>query len=699
MAKSIEEQVEEYYKTYLKKLGVTYYGKTQASEMSESIANALNKAPSKSGGTGNNRPDIMVMLNDDKLNRHIPVFIEVKGSKNKLEKLKDNAIVQTVPFASDSKENAKNPHKKGDPNNTAIQKFAVNGALHYANTIIRDANCDYDEVIFIGVNGTKLTKDNVLSDPEQKAYYLSRKNKFQPKHIEEFDNGFDLMKDSNLSKLMDALDKLGLSEHEIEALTLKTEDELEKAVKKIHQEIYDNESLKTTLTTNEKLYLFSGLIIAGLQSKGVSRLTPEELKGNSSKNRNDGTEIISHISDFLDDRGASNEKVLMVKNLLKPVFEYNFLWENKNGESLLKHLFTDVYSDIIPLLESDLQLDFTGKILNSLNDWVHIDNDKANDVVLTPRYVTNLMVKLAHTDKDSYVWDTAMGSGGFLVSAMSEMIKDARQSIQDEEKLNKKIKHIKEQQLLGIEILGNIYILAIINMILMGDGSSNMRNGDSHQLYDNLTFSDSDTDFPANVFLLNPPYSAEGKGFNFVKEALLKMTKGYGAVLIQENAGSGQGLPYTSDILEKNTLVASIHMPNDLFNGKSSVQAAIYVFEVGKSHNPKSAVKFIDFSEDGYSRQNRKKSSQSVNLRDVDNAKARYQELVDIVLGNVPDTQYYTKENGKLIEDKISLKGDDWTFNQHVVIDTTPTEEDFKRTVTDYLAWKVSSILKNGGDY
>lgn len=140
-------------------------------------------------------------------------------------------------------------------------------------------------------------------------------------------------------------------------------------------------------------------------------------------------------------------------------------------------------------------------------------------------------------------------------------------------------------------------------------------------------------------------------------------------------------------------------MPNDLFNGKSSVQAAIYVFEVGKSHNPKSAVKFIDFSEDGYSRQNRKKSSQSVNLRDVDNAKARYQELVDIVLGNVPDTQYYTKENGKLIEDKISLKGDDWTFNQHVVIDTTPTEEDFKRTVTDYLAWKVSSILKNGGDY
>src|SRR5699024_4423210 len=124
-----------------------------------------------------------------------------------------------------------------------------------------------------------------------------------------------------------------------------------------------------------------------------------------------------------------------------------------------------------------------GKILNSLNDWVSIENDVSNDVVLTPRYVTELMVKLTRTNMDSYVWDTAMGSGGFLVSAMDAMLKDARSKIQDKEKLSNKISHIKEQQLLGIELLGNIYILAILNMILMGDGSSNMKNGNSHELY------------------------------------------------------------------------------------------------------------------------------------------------------------------------------------------------------------------------
>ena len=58
---------------------------------------------------------------------------------------------------------------------------------------------------------------------------------------------------------------------------------------------------------------------------------------------------------------------------------------------------------------------------------------------------------------------------------------------------------------------------------------------------------------------------------------------GYGAVLIQENAGSGQGDVYAKRILEKNTLIASVHMPDDLFSGKSSVQTAIYLFQVNSA--------------------------------------------------------------------------------------------------------------------
>lgn len=53
----------------------------------------------------------------------------------------------------------------------------------------------------------------------------------------------------------------------------------------------------------------------------------------------------------------------------------------------------------------------------------------------------------------------------------------------------------------------------------------------------------------------------------------------------------------------------------DIFKGKAGVQTAIYVFNIGIPHNEKQIVKFIDFTNDGYTRQNRKKSGQDVNLK------------------------------------------------------------------------------------
>ena len=145
-------------------------------------------------------------------------------------------------------------------------------------------------------------------------------------------------------------------------------------------------------------------------------------------------------------------------------------------------------------------------------------------------------------------------------------------------------------------------------------------------------------------------------------------------------------------------MTASIHM-GDIFCGKSSVQTAIYVFKVARPHELDDVVTFIDFSNDGYSRQNRKKSSQEVNLRNVDHAMERYAEVEAIILGKKPKTDYYTESNGLVIKDTISLNGNDWTYNQHKKIDTTPTEEDFKRTVANYLSWKVSALMKGDISY
>ena len=683
---SVEEKVEEHFKGLLKNLNIRYYGKTE--ELNSSIVKAFKESVSKSGGPGKNYPDIQLILENGNA-RRIPVMIEAKGSKNKLEKLdKSGQIVGVTKWASDGKigKDGIPTHLKGDANYSTIQSYAVNGAVHYGEAILNEGT--YDEVIVIGINGTALDTNGTVLDAECKAYYISEKNSRVPKLIDRITAAdWSLLASSNADILFEMLDKLNLTDAEIEALTRKTEATLEEKIKAIHQSLYDDIQLKAALSTNEKLYLFCGLIMAGLKTNGVRPLESTDLCGNDNERNNDGTIILQNIESFLYAKNCSSEKVNMIKGLLDSVFKKSVLWKPKNGISLLHALFEQVKKDILPCLESNLHLDFTGKILNSLNDWVSIENDAANDVVLTPRYVTQLMVKMARTNMDSFVWDKAMGSAGFLVSAMDVMVKDAKEKIADKSVLEEKIKHIKENQLLGIEILGNIYILAVLNMILMGDGSSNILNGDSH----NYSL---DNNFPANVFVLNPPYSAPGKGFNFVEEALSQMTTGYACILIQDSAGNGQGLPYTKRILKNNTLEASIKMPSGLFGNKASVNVCIFVFKVNRPHEEDDIVTFIDFSEDGYSRQNRKKSTQDVNLRNTDHAEERYDEILAHVLGKKPKTQYYTEANRKIIKDTISLNGNDWNFNQHQIIDTTPTEEDFKKTVSAYLSFRVKRLLE-----
>lgn len=168
------------------------------------------------------------------------------------------------------------------------------------------------------------------------------------------------------------------------------------------------------------------------------------------------------------------------------------------------------------------------------------------------------------------------------------------------------------------------------------------------------------------------------------------MNKGYAAIIIQNSAGSGKAKELNKKILTKNTLLASIKMPIDLFIGKSSVQTNVYVFRVGEAHQKDEVVKFIDFSNDGYTRTNRKKAS--INLRDTDRAKERYQEVVDLVRFGKSKLNIFTEK--EYYEGHIDPEnGSDW--NQTAPVDTRPTLEDFKKTVADYLAWEVSNLIKN----
>jgi len=100
-------------------------------------------------------------------------------------------------------------------------------------------------------------------------------------------------------------------------------------------------------------------------------------------------------------------------------------------------------------------------------------------------------------------------------------------------------------------------------------------------------------------------------------------------------------------------------------------------------------VKFIDFSNDGYTRTNRKKANN--NLKDTDRAKERYEELVNLVRFGKSKLKVFTES--EYFESTINPEnGADW--NQTIPKDTKPTLQDFKSTVSDYLAWEVGKLLK-----
>ena len=685
MAKSIEEAVEDYFKQQLKGCGVKYFTKTES--MNPAIDEALKKAPSKSGGSGNNYPDIRCFVEDSKL-RRIPVMIEAKGKQGDLVKLdKDGNIVGVTEYTSDSKS-----HNKGDPNYTAVQRYAVNGAVHYAHAILDGG--DYHECLAIGINGWNESSGETVY--EVSTWYVSNDNQRLPKKVSDYSD-LTFLADGEIDDLVKRIDSLSLTPEEIEALTARTEAELDARLRHVNQVMQDT----LQINVNYRVNLISGMIMAGLGIEGsVPPLRTEDLKGYKTRNNHDGRVILNRIRDFLEQKRLPDVKRDMIVDNLAHVFIYDTLWKPENGESKLKSIYRIIEREILPMFASSSQLDFTGKLFNVLNEWVNVPDGDKNDVVLTPRYVTDMMARLCRVNMDSHVWDYATGSGGFLVSSMKQMLEDARVRVTSPAEFRKKELQIKLEQLLGVEKLSDIYMLAVLNMILMGDGSSNILHENSLTDYDGTYEYGEDADgndiskkpFPADVFLLNPPYSADGKGFVFVKRALDRMDHGWAAVLIQENAGSGNGLPYTAELLRRHTLVSSIHM-SDIFSGKASVQTGVYVFQVGIPHDVEHVVKFIDMSDDGYTRQNRKKSSQEVNLRDTGDAKGRYTEVVDIVLGRKKKTDYYNAENGTYIEDTIGLDGKDWTFGQHKVVDLMPTEADFRKTVADYLSWRVSQVI------
>ena len=650
--KSVEPNIADLANGWLRSYKLDY--KLEQESLNTEIDVALNDYFSKNGGVGGNRPDCKLLLQDKTLSFY-PVLIEYKGYKDKLVKLNSNGQVD-------------NKTAKNEPNFKNINTYAVNGAVHYANALLHHTS--YTDIIAIGMTGYRDDTGNLQYSIG--VYYVSKSNFGVGQKIGEYTD-FSFLKKENFDSFIEKVKRLQLSQEEIDELKEQREREIDASLIRLNNDIYQNEK---GLGENDRVYLVAASIIATLGIPGkVAPLEKSELKSSSEEGNTDGDILVRKIKAFLNEKQLPREKKDLIVRTLQNTLTTDNINRVENGESQLKRVFTKIVDDLGIYYKIGLTTDFTGKLFNEMYGWLGFSQDKLNDVVLTPSYVAKLLVKLARVNKDSYVWDFATGSAGLLVAAMNEMLNDAKETINSPDEYQKKAAEIKATQLLGIELLSSVYMLAILNMILMGDGSSNILNKDSLTDFNgNYGFGKTNDKFPADAFVLNPPYSAPGNGMNFVEKALSMMHHGYAAIIIQNSAGSGKAVDYNKRILKHSTLLASIKMPIDLFIGKSSVQTSVYVFRVGEAHQKDDIVKFIDFSNDGYSRSNRKKASN--NLKDTDHAKERYQEVVDLVRFGKGKLRLFTEK--EYYEGTIDPEnGADW--NQTAPIDTRPTLDDFKK--------------------
>ncbi len=658
----LEEEVKDYIKRKLDSINIDYsYEQNMSDYMKDSLkgSSKTNKETMNSGV-----PDFQIET------YNIPIIIETKRFLKKL--------------ISETKDGIKIDSK-------TLNKFAVNDAIYYATQMI--ASGKYSEVIAIGVSG-----DSEIAI-DMKVYYVYGSSSQSIKLLDNY-TSFHFLENEKTFKnfYKDAI----LTEEDKHKILIESKEMLNKYSKKLNKLMHN-----LNITAPQRVLYVSGMLLAMqdiIDKNGYKikdGLTPDDLKGIQTNSDRDGVKVVNQIREFLKQKDIEDSKRKLMLDSFSEISkdsQRDQLDENDKEVSKLlekqsscnKQIFTFIYEYIYKQIDSIAgHIDIMGEMYSEFLKYA-LGDGKDLGIVLTPPYVTKMMAQILNINKDSRVMDLATGSASFLISSMEIMIDDINKKFgKDTTEANKKIAIIKKDSLLGVELNAEMYTLATTNMILRGDGSSNIQKGNTFQTPEELY-----SKFKANKLLLNPPFSLPENGMPFIEFGLNKMQDGgLGAIIIQDSAGNGKAISTNKKILKKHSLIASIKMPQDLFNPMAGVQTSIYVFEANKKHDFDKPVKFIDFRNDGYKRTKR-------GISEIDNPVKRYKDIIKI---------YKAGKNAKVdknlwnldeiyFEDFISNKGNDWNFDQHKKIDIIPTINDFKDTVSNYLKYEIDKILSEDGN-
>ena len=434
--------------------------------------------------------------------------------------------------------------------------YAVDGALLYASFLAKE----YD-VLAIGVSG-ETANELAISH----YFYLKGTNKYNnifSDKILPFEQYYDGAIQSDY-KLNQDYDKLV-------------------AYTRTLNELLHGKNIKES----ERALLISGILIS-LRSDAFKT---GYMKHKSAKSLVEN--LYSTISSEL------NQSDIVTSNVEKLKLAFDFIKSNTSltdeteGKEFTERLISDIDKEINSFMQTHKYFDAISQFYIEFMRYANAD--KGLGIVLTPPHITDLFADLADINKDSVVFDNCCGTGGFLVSAMKKMIKEAKGD-------KKKEKEIKEKQVVGIEYQNSIFALLISNMIIHQDGKTSMYPGDCFKESEKIK-----QKYSPSIGLLNPPYKTKGtpiEELEFVLNNLDALKEGGTCVAlvpmscVAETTGIAKELK--RKILNQHTLEAVMSMPDDLFHGQTNVVTCTMVITAHKPHPEGKKTWFGYWRDDGF---------------------------------------------------------------------------------------------------
>jgi type I restriction enzyme M protein len=350
------------------------------------------------------------------------------------------------------------------------------------------------------------------------------------------------------------------------------------------------------------------------------------------------------------------------------------------GKTPLRHYAEYLKQYVIDYTKSNSPEDVLGRFYGEFMSYSGGDGQSLG-VVLTPRHITELFCDLVQIKPSDRLFDPCSGTGGFLVAGMHHMLEQAR----GEEQRSS----IKKNQIFGIELREDMFSVATTNMILRGDGKSNLICEDflaqEVQPWRQKNLS---------VAFMNPPYSqAKSKEtshlseISFISHLLDCMAdEARVVVIVPQSTMVGKTKEdklIKNEILKKHTLEGVVTLNKDTFY-RVGTNACIAIFTAHQPHPREKYVKFVNFEDDGF------EVNKHIGLIETERAKEKRQHLLDCWLLDKP------AETKFMVKAKIDAS-DEWLHSFYYFNDEVPTALEIEKTIADYLTFEFNMITHGRG--